>query len=59
MKKDDEICLNSYATYTDFRAHFENGQLVVDRCEGIELGAALSLFPGWALAELAEDSLKR
>jgi len=59
MTKDDGVCLTSYATYVDFWAHFENGQLVVDRCEGIELGAALSLFPGWALTELAEDSLKR
>jgi hypothetical protein len=54
MKKPEvvEAVIGQYADFCDFQAHVENGEIVVDKCEGISPQGALSIFPAWALKEL-------
>jgi len=42
----------------DFECHFEEGELVIDRCVGASLGDVLNLFPAWALEAALESKQK-
>ena len=42
-----------------FAWHAENGEIVIDKCEGISPAAGMSMFPAWAVKELLDTSRGR
>lgn len=40
----------------DFGFHVENGEIIIDECDGIFVEQGLSLFPDWAIASMIEKS---